>query len=247
MQPEALPRSSFERYQRALARAPAWNSGGPAWSQSRQRSSIGDDLLLDMDLRCRCDAEAAAFRSPRDARELVCAWSVQHTVAGVVLRWGDASQPHALGVAWWNSQAWAIDQCGAFTPVTHEVRLLRLGHVQLAFVSAAMAVGPSAPPPLAAWVRDCMGLGPASNIIQGHLACLISSLNMFRGVEVGECNCDDITFDASSQQACWRICSSKTDFSNLFNMFDSNFDGKISFTEFHNPGKTADVEVLNVL
>jgi len=43
------------------------------------------------------------------------------------------------------------------------------------------------------------------------------------------------------------IKGNKTDFQNLFTMFDSNFDGKINFTEFHNPGKTADVEVLHVL
>lgn len=37
------------------------------------------------------------------------------------------------------------------------------------------------------------------------------------------------------------------DFSNLFGMFDLDFDGKISFDEFHNPGKTADIQALDVL
>jgi len=30
-------------------------------------------------------------------------------------------------------------------------------------------------------------------------------------------------------------------------MFDVNKDGKVTFKEFHNPGKTAEVEVLHVL
>merc|ERR1712151_183012 len=43
------------------------------------------------------------------------------------------------------------------------------------------------------------------------------------------------------------VKGTKQDFINLFSMIDLNNDEKISFEEFHNPGKTADVEALNVL
>merc|ERR1711988_1686106 len=43
------------------------------------------------------------------------------------------------------------------------------------------------------------------------------------------------------------VKGTKQDFVNLFSMLDLNNDEKISFEEFHNPGKTADVEALNVL
>jgi len=43
------------------------------------------------------------------------------------------------------------------------------------------------------------------------------------------------------------VKGTKQDYFNLFSMLDTNNDEKISFEEFHNPGKTADVEALNVL
>ena len=43
------------------------------------------------------------------------------------------------------------------------------------------------------------------------------------------------------------VTGSKTEFLNLFTMFDVDKDGKVTFKEFHNPGKTAEVEVLHVL
>jgi Ca2+-binding EF-hand superfamily protein len=43
------------------------------------------------------------------------------------------------------------------------------------------------------------------------------------------------------------LTGKKGEFSRLFRMFDAKSTGKIGFNDFHNPGKTADVEALNVL
>ena len=43
------------------------------------------------------------------------------------------------------------------------------------------------------------------------------------------------------------LSGKKGEFGRLFKMFDAKNTGKIGFSDFHNPGKTADVEALNVL